>query len=430
MCIFNCSNKLAVFILLIVLAGLSFTLFGFNNAPPVSDAKDYYMYAQNIALGKGYSLDGKTFSIWREPIYPIFLSLFYQVFGIDKTLDIKIAQVILIAAAAFFVFLIFEMFGSKCIGVIASAISAFMPLYGPYANLFLPEALTIFLLISSSFIVLKILNNSRSRVCYLLLGVEFGLMSLMRSHLILFIAVIAAVFIFTHKPLRHTLIFLLTSIIIVGLWMGYVYSHTGKFEITSGRQELHIYTRSVRATLSYREEFHYLTAWLKRSYSAGAEDDVILNKYDAVPLVRYYYTVLLKQGNSAASIERENIGTILHNPGHYLFGNIVEWVKLMSVEHFFPPVSPLLTRPVRALTYIFIYLLFLAGIAGFLMSKNRQYRPLIYITGLYILYHWFILSFFDVIPRFNTPYLSFYLIIGVAGLISFFQNEKGKIYKP
>lgn len=43
-------------------------------------------------------------------------------------------------------------------------------------------------------------------------------------------------------------------------------------------------------------------------------------------------------------------------------------------------------------------------------------------ASCYVLYHWLLIAFFDGVPRFNTPYLVFYLIIGVAGLTRVFNN--------
>ncbi len=421
---FNCSNKPAVFISLVVLAGISFAFLGYNNAPPVSDARDYYLYAQNMVQGKGYSLDGQTFSTWREPVYPLFLVFFYKLFGPDASLPIKIGQVILVALAAFCVYLIFELSGSKRLGLFVAVTTALIPSYGYYTNLFQPEILMVFLLLSSFYLTIKILTRRTGWFSYIFLGVEFGLMGLMRSHLILFAIIIAFIFLLSRKPFKKIAAFIIPVFLIAGAWMTYVYLQTGKFQITSGRQELHLYTRAVRTNFSYREEAHYLKSWLERSISAGEKEDPVLNTYDALPLVRYYYTVLIKGGKSVAEIKKENIATIIHRPGHYLFGNAVEWVKLMFIEHFYPPVSPLLTRALRVSTYAIAYLLFVLGLLSMFISKNTKTRLLVYLGSIYVLYHWFVLSFFDTVPRFNTPYLVFYLIIGAAGIRTLFTDKE------
>ena len=89
------------------ITSLSFLLFGLNDYNiPTGDSQQYSAYAQNIALGNGYTMDpvGKVFSAYREPAYPFFVACIYFVFGINNFLAVKIAQVILLAITAFFTF--------------------------------------------------------------------------------------------------------------------------------------------------------------------------------------------------------------------------------------------------------------------------------------------------------------------------------------
>ncbi len=113
-------NKIVIIFLLVFLALANFILFGYNSAPPDGDAVDYITYGRNLALGNGYSIDGKTFSTLREPAYSFFLFFIFKLFGIENLIAVKIFQAILLALTAFFVYLSFELYGRKKAGLIAA----------------------------------------------------------------------------------------------------------------------------------------------------------------------------------------------------------------------------------------------------------------------------------------------------------------------
>ena len=86
---------------------MSFLVFGLNKyAVPSGDSEQYNLYAKNIALGNGYTADseGKGFSNYREPGYPLFLSLIYKTLGVENFKAVKMAQMVLLAITAFVVF--------------------------------------------------------------------------------------------------------------------------------------------------------------------------------------------------------------------------------------------------------------------------------------------------------------------------------------
>lgn len=409
------------FAIFLFLASLNFFIVGVTDVPPKGDAEDYNAYAVNIASGGGYSLDGTTFSPYREPGYPLFVSSIYRVFGIQNFLAVKLAQVFLVAAAAYFLLLSFRLFNIGRPGIVAGALFALLPQYSYYANLLLSETLFTFFLMASLYLSVKILRNGSGWQSYALLGGVLGVTALTRSHMLFFPGALALLLIFFHKPAKQILLFLSVFALLIGLWAGYVYRHTGNFMITAGRAELHLYARAVRSQLSYADSLRYLSSWIFRSKEGGTTYRM-LELYEPKPLAKQFAQELSK-GKTVADIRRESTAILIKNPGHYLFGNVIEWVKLMFVEHLFPPVSPLLTRSVRLIIYVLLYLSFIGGIAGVMFSKNKELKLFAGIAGLYLFYHWAVLTFFDVVPRFNTPYFGLYLLIGVAGLGDVLYNR-------
>lgn len=422
-------NDLAIFILMLLAASISFFLFGLNEyTVPSGDSEQYNLYAKNIALGNGYTADseGKGFSNYREPGYPLFLSLIYKTFGVENFKAVKIAQMILLAITAFIVFKTFQLFNFTRTGLVTGSAFALLPLYAYQANLLQSELWTIFLLISSFFLILKILGKKEGISHYILLGIVFALLGLTRVHTLLMPFIFAGIFYWKNKPSRHIITSMAIVAVTVLFWAIYVYSNIGTFAITKGRGELHLYTRSIRATLPYNQQIHYFVSWIKRSALHGASNE-ILEKYDPWPLT-IQYGALISEGRTEDELREESIARIKQNLGRYLFGNPMEIAKMMFVEHLFPPVSPLLNRTARVMIYLVIYLIFIIGVvSSFMFSKNKQFYALINVGLIYIAYHWIVLSFFDVIPRFNTPYLGLYLIMGIAGIVNQIEGIKQKI---
>ena len=408
---------------------MSFLVFGLNKyAVPSGDSEQYNLYAKNIALGNGYTADseGKGFSNYREPGYPLFLSLIYKTLGVENFKAVKMAQMVLLAITAFVVFKTFKLYNFTGTGVITGSTFALLPLYAYQVNLLQSELWTIFLLISSFFLILKILEKKENISHYILLGIVFALLGLTRVHTLLMPLIFAGIFYWKNKPLRHIITFIAIVVITVLLWTTYVYSNIGTFAITEGRGELHLYTRSIRATLPYNQQIHYFVSWIKQSALNGVSNE-ILEKYDARALT-IQYGELVNEGITEDELREESIARIKQNLGRYLFGNPMEIAKMMFVEHLFPPVSPLLNRTVRVMIYLVIYLIFIMGIvSSFMFPKNKQFHTLINVGLIYIAYHWVVLSFFDVIPRFNTPYLGLYLTIGIAGIVNQIEGIKQKV---
>lgn len=414
-----------VFILVLLMASLSFVLFGLNDyALPTGDSQQYNAYAQNIALGNGYTMDpvNKIFSAYREPVYPFFVASIYFLFGINNFLAVKIVQVILLALTAFFTFKIINIFDTSPLAKIVASLVAFMPLYSYQVNLIQSEPLIIFLIITSLFVLIDILKNNKSLKSYIILSTIFSILILTKAHFIFLPFIIAIIFYLKKKPLKHSATYILIVITILLSWMTYIYYRTGSFNIAEGRQNLHLYTRSIRATLPYRQQVSYLNSWLKDRAHGGQYEDKFLEEYGPWFLTEQY-GALLNQGQSETELREESIDRIKNNLGHYLFGNIIEMGKMVFIEHLYPPVSPFLTRSVRAIIYLAVYSTFIIGVVSFLFSKNNKFDILIWMGAVYIFYNLLILSFFDVIPRFNTPYLGLYLIVGIAGLANKFKIE-------
>src|SRR3989344_4948448 len=415
------SSKTSIFIILVLLAVINGTIFGLNEIPLTGDPVSYNSYATNLALGNGYHLYDAGFSIYREPAYSFFISIIYRIFGIENFTAVKIVQMFLVAGIAFFIYLSFEYLNYKNTGLMAAILTSAIPYFGYYTSMMMSEIFFSFFIAISFYLLLRILNKDKRISLYILLGLTFGIATLTKSALLFSPLFIALIIFYFQKNLYKTLCFLVIFIICIGSWVGYVHKNTGRFSITDGRLDIHIYARAKRSTLSYENQIYYLYSWIRRSALGGIENNILL-KYEEKPLIQEY-AERLNNGEYASEITKQNIKTIVRHFDTYIFGSIIEWVKLMFIDHIYPPVPLLLTRAVRASFYLIIYSFFLFGSIRFLLYKNIGPKIIFWTSVFYLTYNSVMISLVDAYPRFNIPYLFFFIVIGATGLSDIFDKK-------
>ncbi len=72
-----------------------------------------------------------------------------------------------------------------------------------------------------------------------------------------------------------------------------------------------------------------------------------------------HYGIIASTSASVASVKKQSIAAIFANPGHYLYGNLIEAVKLVYIEHDY---SDFMNKYLRAAIYVFVYSLFIYGV--------------------------------------------------------------------
>ena len=416
------ANKLRFALLsLIFISPLVFFLLQF----PTSfggDSSSYSQYATNLLAGRGYSIlvEGIPTSNFREPVYPFLLAGLYAAFGVENLFPVVVVQSVMLGAAALLVAFLFIRLGKNNLGYLAGFAVALLPSYGLYAHTIgteLPFMFVLMLLFALSVLIAE-RKEATSWKMWLLLGLLCGIGTLLRSQMLFFLPFLlcayAAYTAFKHMPrlLLGAAVALAAFIVVVGSWSAYLHAETGSFSLTGIRPEMALYIRAHRAELSYRDLTQYAHDWVVRSLSGGAETKLLgANEYHTLQL-EYRDTVLL--AGKVEEVKKENIATILAHPGQYAYGNLIEVVKLAYIEHDY---SDFLNKYVRALEYVFIYGFFLMGVALLCIKKgNKEERILALLSIVFIAYNFLVLTPFDTIPRYNTPYLAFYLIVGFVGL--------------
>ncbi len=147
---------------------------------PVSDFAWYHQRGQDMAMGKGYSVDGVPTAYW--PVgYPAFLGLIYWVLGLSL-LYVKLANVLLYVGILCLSYSISkQLFSSELTGRMTLLLLAFYPNHVAYSSLVSPETLFLFLLLLGTALIMQ---SERRLPMATASGVVFGLACLVKPQAI------------------------------------------------------------------------------------------------------------------------------------------------------------------------------------------------------------------------------------------------------
>lgn len=156
--------------------------------PIDGDSFQYDQLGLNIKEGRGFSLSSHSPylpTMYREPVYPFFLSVMFSIFG-HRYLPVQLAQVFIFAFICVFVYLLSkEIFGSN-IARYALIITAFCPPLIDYPAFLYSEILATFLIILAIF-SLTMLIKKQSFFWYCMGGFTLGIAALCKAVIFYFI---------------------------------------------------------------------------------------------------------------------------------------------------------------------------------------------------------------------------------------------------
>lgn len=190
------SSKEALLLITIFIVSFGLRLITVLTLPPqfdilTADSSEYDNLAVNMITGKGY-VDPNTGlpTSWHTPLYPIFLSGIYSVFG-HSYLAVRIIQAVISALLCIFAFLIGQIVFDRNTGILSAIITAF---YQPYIfyvffggpAFILSENLFTFLLAFLVFYLIRNLFRDFNFKNNFISGLLFGLLILTRAGIVLF----------------------------------------------------------------------------------------------------------------------------------------------------------------------------------------------------------------------------------------------------
>ena len=240
------------FPLIIILVALmnSFFWYLFFPRESLQDAWEYNQLAVNIIEGNGFSVQNSPPyepTIRRVPVYPLFVSFIYRIFGLNNDNAVFISQIILFALISVSVYYLGLLINAPPLTAgLAGIITALNPSLAGFTNELMSEILYTCLMLLFAVIFVKALKISKYKF-YLAAGLIIGLGALCRPTaqlLVLFLAVILLVlfkltgikrlFSMERKLLyRGLIIMALSCAVTISPWYYHNYKHFDKLSLTS-----------------------------------------------------------------------------------------------------------------------------------------------------------------------------------------------------
>lgn len=152
---------------------------------PIMDALYHHEWAVSLINGGWLGKD----AFFRAPLYPHFLALLYQIFGINLVVP-RIAQSMIGSLNCVLVAMIGTTLFNKRIGIIAGIIASLYPLFIYFDNELLIPTLLIFLVLLGTYLILKLDAKDISKGAWFYTGVVWGLAAITRPNVLLFLIVL------------------------------------------------------------------------------------------------------------------------------------------------------------------------------------------------------------------------------------------------
>ncbi len=154
-------------------AGLFFVIFSPFWA---GDSSDYSRIAASLAHGDGFAIYPTSPTVSRLPVYPLFISLVYRLFGPDPV-PVLFVQTFLVGLGAWLVFLLGRLWLDEPVAAFGAAMAGFYPNLAFYAGTLLSETLAFAIMAMALLLSASMLERPRMTAA-IAAGVALGLAAL------------------------------------------------------------------------------------------------------------------------------------------------------------------------------------------------------------------------------------------------------------
>jgi len=219
---------------LIFLGTLAFLIrVSFISKVGVKESADGLLYsniALNLLQGEGFTQTIRSYEFIVPPLYPLFLTFVYLLFGIENYLSVVIIQSFFSAITCLLIYLIGKKLFNTGVGVLSSLYFAIYPVSIWWNSYFLTETIyTFFLVLFVWYLIFLFSKNKIAAGELIFSGVIWGLCNLVRPNIILFFPFLLLWVFLIHKKnyLKYFSLIFLGMIIIIAPWILYVYTSYG-----------------------------------------------------------------------------------------------------------------------------------------------------------------------------------------------------------
>jgi len=348
------------------------------------DTQDYIQIANNFLSGKGL-ISSPDRIAYRPPLYPLFLSGVYYLFG-NGYWPIRIIQSILDALTCVMVYFLGRMVLNKQTGEIASFICVIYPFFIFFTGFELTETLFIFLLLTTIYLFQRTKKNPNCRNM-IITGISLGMSILCHPSLTMFVFV------------------LLITLAISALWRGW----ENRFKIIGIVLTVTILTIlpwSVRNFYHFKK-FVPLTTMSGRTFWEGN------NPYSSGGPCQYWPEEIqnLSEVESDKYLTKTTIKVIKEDPTRFLKLLVIKFTHFWNVKPNYEGFS----SPLYNLISIFSYIpIMVTSIWGMFLTK-KIWRSFLIFYLLFISFTFTSMIFVGSI-RYRTPIMPFMIIFSAYTL--------------
>lgn len=365
------------------------------------DSAKYHGVASELLLGRGFS------SVHPAPLYPIFLSWVYALFG-HSFLAVRIIHSIIGTASIFIIYLIAREVFSEKVGLIAGFLGAIYPFFVFFTGLILTETLFVFLFLCLVFFLRKmtvqILSRSTGtspttnwKLSYATYtGVLAGLSILIKPVMVYFLLFFFALILIIYSGRRkwlflHALLICLIAGLVVLPWVWDNYKRSGKvISLNTGGGFILYESNNPQATGGPAGE---RIVWSEE-----------MKKMDEVELDRYF--------------KREAVLFIKNNPCRFLELAVMKFRRFWS---FTPNAGGYQSRKYKLISIVSYGPIVLLALWQIAATRKRWrelaflYLPIVFFTLL----HTVILGSL----RYRIPVMPYVIIFAANGLSKFLPSR-------
>jgi len=419
---FSTVRKFTFIFLLSFVVQLTYLVLNPLNKPRL-DAAIYDTIGFNIASGKGFSIDGLN-PTTHYPIYPIFLSIIYIIFGRNYFI-VQLFLTLFLALSCGIVYLLGKVVFNEKVGLIAAT---FLSLYPPFfclSRIMYAEPLFIVLLYT---LILQLIFFIKINKAWIILisGILLGTAILTKPQII-YLPVVITVFLLWllgfKKALRYLLIFSMGILLCMGPWIIRNYLIFGDFRPVAAFAIKNGKPIKVDEGVRYNKEKAILALeWYQQN--------VLENYYvkaEVEPHIEFKKTFLQKMVNYFGSDYAGNPSNILDLVRKMYvtsYGDVLDmgipfkaFVQDKNLSKYYWHI--LVVKIALILISLFI---FLFGILNMLLSikrsKEKMFLALLFMSYTLFLYLWVI--FFGqvgICGRYGIPVLPILILFAVDWFI-------------
>lgn len=355
--------------------------------PLTGDAGWYEEVGWSLSQG-GDVLRHREFS--RPPLYPIFISLVYRLFGRSIPVVLMI-QAFLGTMTCWFVYLIGKKLGGNWIAILSLAFSAVSFSLVKVSSLLLAESLFTFLFILSILLLLHLCEKGKWGIA-VSLGLILGLAILTKASMMVFPIFVLLGILFL-QPWSRRKRLLLSFCIMLACWVTLLPWNIRNF-VRYGRWT----PICTNGGISFYSAYRPMEGKL---FGIGTEDEV----------TQYADTHFVSDMDKSRFLFLEGWRAIKENPER------LPRLELLKLAYLWSPFDwEILGERVFNATYLFVLPFAFLGMA--LLIKRVKDFWILYIP---ILYLHFISLLFHGLPRYRLPFEPLLILFSAFGLIRFFS---------